>query len=254
MAHATGAVLTALLCLGVCAGCATGPPPGPTPVGDHTARLQGLHDGIAKEIEGLVELARPLPGRVAVLGKLTPDVSPAELQPDLVRAGLQGCFTAPGQGPCSAPAVVALLDWSAGTGGPLHKLVEGKLAEVSFLRSALAIVMQRATAVLQRMAEARVEAERVVNEAWTTLDRTETNPLESSRVKDASAAEFKRLMALRDRLDVLAKRVETEVRPLSDTALALHQQVAMTIGEFGDVPGVPLAPGAPAGPGVVPTP
>lgn len=233
-----------LAALGVCVGCASGPPPGPAPGGDHTARLQVIHDTISRDVDGLVQLAQPLPGRVTGLGALPPEVSPAGLEPDLVRAGLRACFTAPGDGPCSAPAVVALLDWSAGTGGPLHAMIEAKVAEVSFLRTALAIVMQRSAELLQRMAEARVEAERVVNQAWTTLGAAEENALESYRVKDAAAAEFKRVMALRDALDALARRVEGEVRPLGDTALTLHRQTSMTLAAFGDVatPGGAPAP------------
>ncbi len=236
------AVAGAWLC--ACAGSAAGPPPVNAPGGEHSARLEAIRDGIAKDVDGLVQLMAPVPARVAVLGDLPADVSPADLEPDLVRTGLAACFAAPGQGPCTAPAVVALLDWAAGTGAPLHAMVQAKLAELSFLRSALAILMARSTELLQRMAEARVEAERIVGSAYGTFERTEENPLESSRVKDAAAAEFSRLMTLRDDLDKLSKRVEGEVRPLSDQALALHQQVSKTLATFGDVGTGPDGPAA----------
>ena len=235
------AALLATCCAWAAACAGSLPPPttpdaaGPTPGSESTAALVELGATIQRDVDGLTALVEPLPGRVAGLPTLPVDVAPADLDPDIVRAGLKACFAARGEGACSAPQVVTLLDWATTTGEPMRAAMEAKLADVSFLRSALGIVMTRSTGVMARMAQARVEAERIVGERWSRLDRTKVNPLESARVKAATQAEFDRLLAARDGLDKLASRVETEVRPLGDRALALHKQVTEALARFGDV-------------------
>ena len=43
-------------------------------------------------------------------------------------------------------------------------------------------------------------------------------------------------MKEKERFERLSARVETEVRPLSDHALGLHQQVVASLQRFGDPP------------------
>ena len=236
--HLGSAALLGALLLGSAgstSGCA-GPQEASTPpTAEHAARLSSLHASIEQEVKGLTALFAPLPGRVEQLATVPPEVAPVDLDPDIVRGGFAACFGAPGQGPCQAPAVVTLLDWANTTGDPIKTLVTKKVADLSFLRTALAIVMERSTGVLNRMHQARLTAERIVGEAYVTLEKVQENPLEAARVKDASRDEFAKLMKTRTALDKLAGRVDADVRPLADHALVLHQKVTASIARFGDV-------------------
>jgi len=232
----------ALLGLGA-AGCAGPDAAGPdnalvsqAPGAGLTERLRGLNDQLDTAISGVTDLYAPLPARAGALPTLPADVARADLDPDIVRAGLQDCFAAPGQGPCNAPGVTSLLDWSTAMGPGIHGMVEDKVAQLSFLRTALAIIMERSPALVHQLAESRVQVERIIAEGYDVVESTEINPLEAARNKDAARASFQRLMKEKERFERLSARVEAEVRPLSDRALGLHQQVVASLQRFGDAP------------------
>ncbi len=199
-------------------------------------QLRGLNKGLENDINGVADLYQPLPVRVGDLDNLPADVPRADLDPDILRSGLQACFTAPGQGPCNTPQVTRLLDWAQTMGPQIQSMVQDKVAHLSFLRTALEIIIERAPGLVHRTAESRVQVERIIAQGYDTVEATEVNPLEAARIKDAARASFARLLKEKETFERLSGRVETEVRPLADRALALHQQVIGTLQRFGDAP------------------
>lgn len=201
-----------------------------------TQQLRGLNTALRADINGVTDLYDPLPAKVGDLPKLPADVPRADLDPDILRSGLQACFTAPGQGPCNAPQVTRLLDWAQSMGPHIQQMVQDKVAHLSFLRTALEIIIERAPGLVHRTAESRVQVERIIAQGYDTVEATEINPLEAARIKDAARASFAGLLKEKESFERLSGRVETEVRPLADRALVLHQQVIGALQRFGDAP------------------
>ena len=201
-----------------------------------TQRLAALNQTLETEINGVADLYQPLPARVGDLPKLPADIVRADLAPDILRNGLQACFTAPGQGPCNTQEVTSLLDWATSMGPQIQAMVEDKVAHLSFLRTALEIIIARSPGLVHKTAETRVQVERIIAEGYDAVESTEINPLEAARVKDSARASFASLMKEKERFEKLSGRVELEVRPMATRALALHQQVIGSLQRFGDSP------------------
>lgn len=242
--HISGALVALGLWVGACAGApdsgdaapGAGAVAGSGPGAALTQQLRGLNQGLETDINGVADLFEPLPSRVGDLDKLPADVQRADLDPDILRPGLQACFTAPGQGPCNTPQVTRLLDWAQSMGPQIQQMVEDKVAHLSFLRTALEIIIERAPGLVHRTAEARVQVQRIIADGYDTVEATEVNPLEAARIKDAARASFAALLHEKEAFEKLSGRVENEVRPLADQALMLHQQVIASLQRFGDAP------------------
>jgi hypothetical protein len=199
------------------------------------ARLDALSAELGRDVDLVTVLYASLPDRVRVLPAIPPDVKPADLDVELLRTALQSCFQAPGNTPCTGGPADRLAEWAAKAGEPMGALVQAKLADVAAVRVALQMVAERAAGLVQRAAEARVGAERIVGDALALTERTVENPLEAPRRKDEARADLNRVVASRVALDKLLARVETEVRPLPDRVRAFQGEVALLLATFGDV-------------------
>ena len=218
-----------------CAGAGTSAPgPDVGPGAELAERLRVLNRELETDVNGVTNLYAPLAERVAGLPALPATVARGDLHPDILRTGLQACFTAPGQGPCNTAEVTRLLDWAASMGPAMQAMVDDKVAHLSFLRTALEIVIERAPALVYRVAEDRVQVQRIIIDGYASVEGTEENPLEAARVKDAARASFVQIMKGKDEFEAIQTRIEREVRPLADRALVLPQQVITDLQRFGD--------------------